>query len=94
MRQGEYSVKGIFDLNGKYGKVNWIASFAFVASILAEIPFINASFYVGPVAKALYGADLAWTVGLFLPAALYYFPMKRKITAEVITLPVEKVGER
>ncbi|MFF2856369.1 purine-cytosine permease family protein [Peribacillus sp. NPDC058002] len=94
LRRGEYSVKDIFDLNGKYGKVNWIASFAFVASILAEIPFINASFYVGPVAKALNGADLAWAVGLFLPAAFYYFPMKRKITAEVITLPVEKVGER
>ncbi|MEI2472897.1 cytosine permease [Peribacillus frigoritolerans] len=44
LRRGEYSVKDIFDLNGKYGKVNWIASFAFVASILAEIPFINASF--------------------------------------------------
>lgn len=99
LRRGEYSVKDIFDLNGKYGKVNWIASFAFVVSILAEIPFINASFYVGPVAKALNGADLAWAVGLFLPAALYYIPMKRKVsksisTVDVMVLPVEKIEER
>ncbi|MEI2472896.1 hypothetical protein V8V75_25675 [Peribacillus frigoritolerans] len=51
-------------------------------------------FNVGPVAKALNGTDLAWAVGLFLPAAIYYFPMKRKITAEVNTLPVEKLGVR
>jgi nucleobase:cation symporter-1, NCS1 family len=78
LRRGEYSVKDIFDLNGKYGKVNRIACFAFVATIIAEIPFVNASFYVGPVANALGGADLTWMVGLFLSAALYYFPMKYK----------------
>ncbi|WP_051404799.1 purine-cytosine permease family protein [Bacillus cihuensis] len=96
LRRGEYSVKDIFDLNGQYGKVNWIASFAFVVSIIAEIPFINASFYVGPVAKALNGADLAWAAGLFLPAILYYFPMKRKIRntitgSEFHQLDVKKV---
>jgi nucleobase:cation symporter-1, NCS1 family len=60
-----------------------------VASIIAEIPFINASFYVGPVANALNGADLAWVVGLFLPAALFYFPMKLKKNAAVIPIIVE-----
>ena len=83
LRSGEYSVKDIFDLNGKYGKINWIATFAFVASIIAEIPFVNASFYVGPIAKMMNGADLAWAVGLFLPAALYYFPMKRKMSHSI-----------
>ncbi|MFJ7755582.1 cytosine permease [Peribacillus muralis] len=92
--QGEYSVKDIFDMNGKYGKINWIATIAFVGSIVAEIPFINTSFYVGPAARELQGADLAWAMGLFLPAVLYYFPMKRRISkdmfpSEVDSLPVE-----
>ncbi|KLT19963.1 purine-cytosine permease family protein [Neobacillus vireti] len=92
LRSGEYSVKDIFDLNGKYGKVNWIASFAFVASIVVEIPFVNASFYVGPIANLLDGADLAWAVGLFLPAALYYFPMKRKLSRSDAPLEANVLG--
>ena len=80
LRHGNYNVKDIFDVNGQYGKINWITCIAFVVSILAEIPFINTSFYVGPVAKAFEGADIAWLVGIVVPAALYYFPMKRKLS--------------
>ncbi|KZM54472.1 cytosine permease [Aeribacillus pallidus] len=79
LRRGLYSVKDIFDVNGCYGKVNWIAIIAFVVAILAEIPFINTTIYVGSFAKAFDGADIAWAVGLVVPAVLYYFPMKRKL---------------
>lgn len=79
LRHGNYNVKDIFDVNGQYGKINWITCIAFVVSIIAEIPFINTSFYVGPVARAFEGADIAWLVGLVVPAVLYYFPMKRKL---------------
>lgn len=80
LRHGNYNVKDIFDVNGQYGKINWITCIAFVVSIIAEIPFINTSFYVGPVAKAFEGADIAWLVGIVVPAALYYFPMKWKLS--------------
>jgi NCS1 family nucleobase:cation symporter-1 len=80
LRHGEYNVKDIFDMNGQYGKVNWITCNAFILSIIAEIPFVNTSFYVGPVARAFEGADIAWLVGLIVPAVLYYFPMKRKLS--------------
>lgn len=86
LRRGEYSVKDIFDLNGKYGKVNWIAAFAYVVSVIVEIPFINTSFYVGPVAAALGGADIAWILGLIVPTILYYYPMKQKMVAEQVSL--------
>lgn len=79
LRHGEYNVKDIFDMNGQYGKVNWITCSAFIVAIIAEIPFMNTSFYVGPVARAFEGADIAWLVGLVVPAVLYYFPMKRKL---------------
>lgn len=82
LRRGEYSVKDIFDRNGKYGAVNWITAVAYIVSVIVEIPFINTSFYVGPVAEALDGADIAWILGLIVPSVLYYYPMKRKIQRE------------
>ncbi|MDQ6600282.1 cytosine permease [Bacillus salipaludis] len=79
LRHGEYSIKDIFDLNGKYGKVNKITAISFLASIIAEVPFMNTSLYVGPAAKAMGGADLAWILGIVVPAVLYYVLMKRKL---------------
>ncbi|OIK10183.1 cytosine permease [Bacillus sp. MUM 116] len=90
LRHGKYNVKDIFDLNGQYGKVNMITCTAFLLSILAEIPFINASFYVGPLAKAFDGADLAWVVGLVVPAILYYFPMKKKLNSSQTNLETQE----
>jgi nucleobase:cation symporter-1, NCS1 family len=79
LRHGEYSIKDIFDLNGKYGKVNKITAISFFVSIIAEIPFMNSSLYVGPAAKAMGGADIAWILGLVVPSVLYYVLMKRKM---------------
>ncbi|WP_066073576.1 purine-cytosine permease family protein [Neobacillus soli] len=81
LRHGEYSIKDIFDLNGKYGKVNKITAISFLASIVAEVPFMNTSIYVGPAAKAMGGADLAWIWGIVVPAVLYYVMMKKKLKA-------------
>ena len=79
LRHGEYSIKDIFDLNGKYGKVNKITALSFLVSIIAEVPFMNTSFFVGPGAKAMGGADIAWILGLVVPSVLYYVMMKRKL---------------
>jgi NCS1 family nucleobase:cation symporter-1 len=37
---------------------------------------MNTTLYVGPVATALEGVDLAWLVGLLVPALSYYWLMK------------------
>ncbi|MED3727637.1 cytosine permease [Priestia filamentosa] len=79
LRHGKYNVKDIFDMNGQYGKINQVTCIAFIIAVIVEIPFINTSFYVGSIAKAFGGADVAWLVGLTVPAILYYFPMKRKL---------------
>jgi nucleobase:cation symporter-1, NCS1 family len=83
LRRGQYNVKDIFDVNGQYGKINGITCMAFAVSIVAEIPFVNTSFYIGPIAKAFGGADIAWLIGIIVPAILYYFPMKQKLNKEV-----------
>ncbi|KMT22206.1 purine-cytosine permease family protein [Clostridium cylindrosporum] len=83
VRHGKYSVKDFFDINGIYGKVNWSAALAYIAAILFQIPFMNLSFYVGPAAQALGGADLAWILGLVVPAVIYYYPMKKVARREL-----------
>ncbi|MEH7086543.1 cytosine permease [Neobacillus drentensis] len=91
LRHGEYSIKDIFDLNGKYGKVNKITAISFLVSIIAEVPFMNTSFYVGAGAKAMGGADIAWILGLVVPSALYYVMMKRKLRdADQVPIPYEE----
>lgn len=79
LRRGEYSVKDIFDPNGMYGRYNPIAIGAFIAAVLAEIPFIAMYFYTGPVAAYLGGIDLAWIVGVIVGAGLYYYPMRARL---------------
>jgi NCS1 family nucleobase:cation symporter-1 len=79
LRRGEYNVWDVFDVNGQYGKFNWVAVIAYLISFILEVPFVNTSMYVGPVSKALDGTDIAWIVGLAVPLVLYYFPMKKKI---------------
>ncbi|AZV57088.1 cytosine permease [Clostridium sp. AWRP] len=79
LRDGKYSVKDMFDLDGKYGRVNWITMVAYVIAVLVEIPFVNTTFYVGPLCNALGGADISWVLGLVIPCFLYYFPMKKKL---------------
>jgi NCS1 family nucleobase:cation symporter-1 len=37
---------------------------------------MNTTLYVGPVATALDGVDLAWVVGLLVPGLSYYWLMK------------------
>lgn len=78
LRKGVYQIADIFDPCGIYGRVNWIAVSVFLATIALEIPFMNTSLYVGPVAASLQGIDLAWVVGLLFPAACYYGLMSKR----------------
>jgi NCS1 family nucleobase:cation symporter-1 len=79
LRRGEYNVKDVFDVDGQYGKINWIAILTYFVSFILEIPFVNTTMYVGPISKALDGTDIAWIMGLTVPLLLYYFPMRKKL---------------
>jgi len=80
LRKGVYQIADIFEPSGIYGRVNWIAIGVFLATIALEIPFMNTSLYVGPIATSLQGIDLAWVVGLLFPAGCYYVLMARRAT--------------
>ncbi|WDL95968.1 purine-cytosine permease family protein [Alicyclobacillus sp. ALC3] len=80
LRHGNYDIKEIFKLRGRYGMFNWIAVFAYFVTFAAEIPFMNVSFFEGPISRALGHGDIAWVVALILPSMLYYFPMKARLS--------------
>jgi NCS1 family nucleobase:cation symporter-1 len=70
VRKGRYSIDDLFRASGRYRGYRWKVLAVYVISILLQIPFMQLSFFTGPVA-ALLGADLAWVPGLIVPAALY-----------------------
>jgi NCS1 family nucleobase:cation symporter-1 len=49
----------------------WPALTAFVVAFAAAVPFMSTSLYVGPVADALHGADLAYGVAFVVALAVY-----------------------
>ncbi|WP_051127170.1 MULTISPECIES: cytosine permease [unclassified Streptomyces] len=48
---------------------------AFVAAFAATVPFMDTALYVGPVARALHGADLGYYVA-FVTALVIYAPLR------------------
>ncbi|NJC69983.1 cytosine permease [Planosporangium thailandense] len=71
VRRGHYSVDDIVNPRGAYGQWSWRGLTAYFAGFIAMIPFFSLSFYVGPVTKALGGADFSFVVGLLVAGVLY-----------------------
>ncbi|TQL68027.1 NCS1 family nucleobase:cation symporter-1 [Nocardioides albertanoniae] len=72
VRKEQYDVDALFDPDGVYGRVNKSAMIAYVLGVLIQIPFINSSFYVGPIADWMGGAEISWILGLVVAGGLYY----------------------
>jgi nucleobase:cation symporter-1, NCS1 family len=71
VRKCHYSVREIFNPHGIYGRWSWRGLVAYGAGFIAMIPFFSTGLYVGPVARALGGADLAMLVGLPVSSLIY-----------------------
>ncbi len=54
------------------GLVNIKAIVTYVVAVLVEIPFMSCALFVGPLATALGGVDIAWVVGLVVAGGLHY----------------------
>ncbi|KND60560.1 Cytosine/purine/uracil/thiamine/allantoin permease family protein [Candidatus Burkholderia verschuerenii] len=57
---------------GAYGKFNFKAIAIYVFGIAVQVPFMEESFFHGPCANILGGADISWMVGLVATALVYY----------------------
>jgi purine-cytosine permease-like protein len=95
VRRGRYSISDIVNPRGAYGQWSWQGLTAYFAGFVAMIPFFSLSFYVGPVTKALGGADFSFVVGLIVSGVLYLlicrqrtrqpFPAELAADPEVVT---------
>ncbi|MFN3730925.1 purine-cytosine permease family protein [Comamonas testosteroni] len=70
-------IPALYDSQGRYGAYNWTALSCYVMGVAVQIPFINQAMYVGPLAKAMNGADISWIVSLIVTSLVYY-PLARK----------------
>jgi trigonelline permease len=57
---------------GMYGAFNVTAIALYVFGIAIQVPFMEESFFHGPWASLLGGADVSWMVGLVATALAYY----------------------
>ncbi len=76
LRKEQYDIDSIFRADGIYGRFNVRAIAAYVIGMLVEIPFMNTTFYTGPMVRHLGGADISWILGLIVASGLYYGLMR------------------
>lgn len=74
VRRGHYAIRDIFKADGIYGRWGWRGICAYLVGFAAMVPFFSVgTFYQGPVAKSLDGADVSFFVGLPVAGLLYWF---------------------
>jgi nucleobase:cation symporter-1, NCS1 family len=71
VRKGHYSVREIFNAHGMYGRWNWRGLLAYGVGFIVMIPFFSTGIYMGPIARALCGADIAMLIGLPVSGVVY-----------------------
>ncbi|WP_405610562.1 cytosine permease [Streptomyces sp. NBC_01511] len=73
VRRSKYAIAEILKPDGLYGRWAWRGIAAYVVGFLAMVPFFSTSFYVGPAAEALGGADFSFVIGLIVAGGLYLY---------------------
>jgi NCS1 family nucleobase:cation symporter-1 len=77
VRKERYALRDIFARDGIYGLWNPRGIACYVIGFCVMIPFFSVSFYTGPAARALGGADISPFVGFPVAAILYYLAYRK-----------------
>jgi NCS1 nucleoside transporter family len=98
VRRGNYAILEIFKQNGIYRPFNWRGLVAYVVGIGVMIPFFaifagEDEVFVGPIARALDGADLSLFVGLPVSALLYWVLCQNLDLSEERRLEAEEAAQ-
>ena len=60
----------------------------------AQLPFLDTSFYTGPMVARVGGTDISWIIGLAVPSVLYYLLARGdRATAPDHTILPETAGD-
>lgn len=77
VRHGKYDVDEFFAPDGGiYGRVYWPALLAYLIGVAVQIPFMDTTWFAGPIAKSL-NTDISWIVGLIVSAVVYLGLVRR-----------------
>ncbi|AOP54419.1 purine-cytosine permease family protein [Brevibacterium aurantiacum] len=71
VRRGRYALLDIVHGDGIYGRWAWKGLTAYAAGFIAMIPFFSLSFFTGPIAARLDGADMSFAIGLLVSGLIY-----------------------
>jgi len=82
IKHGDYDVPSFFTPHGKYGGFLWRGLIPYALAIGCEIPFIDQTFYTGPLVKPLGGVDISWVVGGVAGFVLYMIAMRIPINGK------------
>ena len=98
VRRGDYAILEIFKKNGIYGPWNWRGLVAYAIGIAVMIPFFAIfagadEVFVGPIARALDGADLSLFVGLPVSALVYWLLCRKLDLSDERRLASEEAVE-
>jgi NCS1 family nucleobase:cation symporter-1 len=63
VRRGKYDIPSFFTAGGGYGGVLWRGLIAYILAVAVQVPFIDKTFYTGPLVEPLGGIDISWVVG-------------------------------
>jgi nucleobase:cation symporter-1, NCS1 family len=63
VKRGDYDISAFFTPQGIYGGYLWQGLVPYLLAVVVQIPFIEQTFYTGPLVSALGGTDISWVVG-------------------------------
>jgi nucleobase:cation symporter-1, NCS1 family len=76
VKHGDYDVASFFTPHGRYGGFLWRGLIAYVLAVAIQVPFIDQTFYTGPLVKALGGTDISWVVGGVAGVVFYLIALR------------------
>jgi NCS1 family nucleobase:cation symporter-1 len=88
VRREKYDIASIFDVKGIYGRIDWRTMVAYLVAIAVEVPFMNTTFYTGPMVSHLGGGDISWILGLIVASGLYFL-LHQDVRAGIERAPAE-----
>jgi NCS1 family nucleobase:cation symporter-1 len=88
LRKERYSLEDLYDPDGRYGRWCVPALIAYGVGVLVQIPFSHVEkLFTGFLVPWLGGADIAWLLGLAVPALLYWWAMRGRIRVDEALAP-------
>ena len=94
VRKGHYAIAEIFEPNGIYGRWGWAGIISYLVGFLVMVPFFSAgTLFVGPIAKAMQGADISMFIGLPVAGGLYWLMTRHVDVAAEQRLAEQQTAE-